>query len=1222
MTRIAEVTGLSADVFVIGRDGRERLLQAGDRLEPGETLHAAAGAGAELLMADGQILQLESGQELGLDDSVAQTEATPTASEAALAPSTPEAVLQALEWGVDLTRELEPTAVGDASGGGEGSSFVRLLRIVEGVEPQAYEFSLGPWPAVQDVKLGAVVAAEEAPPVVSLLGGASGVEGYSAEFTVGFSINPVTPVDVTLKLGKGGDSATKGDDYTDTAVYAADGRLLATVAADGTFTLVALTEDTRFYVKTTDDAVDENSEQLTATITGSGAGATVSATHYEATALITDNDVSPTVEDFTSYVSEEGLVAGIPDAQGSRNSPGNDHTNLAGDSTGGLAITRNGTTPLTIELINPVSSVLGATNLSWAHDGANQAVLIGSDAGGEVIRVTLNGGSTDVGRSGATVPYTVVLSRPIQHSMAGAGTAGEDTASLDLKVRISDGVNPPDIGTIAIVIEDDSPQANPDADSLSSIQLLAEEGDVITSAGTAGGTGGSGVDAAGADGSATVLGVTAGIGIVSAGVGLGTVVNGAYGQLTMAADGAYRYQLDTSDATVAELLALDVGESRTDTFSYLIQDGDNDTSSTTLTLTINAVNDLPTATQANDNADPINPGTGNDRVYESHLPAGTNPSAPVVDPQGLSLDRHATGTIALQDPDGLADIQGVRFQTTVSGAGQTHDFTDAQLEAIVLSTPSTHQSFATQNGVVTLMAYHATTGVITYRFELTSPATDMPGTPDPIESNQFTVATRDETVSYSAPATVTIEIVDDMPQAERDNAVVVPTLVLDESTTAATPLIGGQADGIDTASANFSRNFKPVIFGADGPASSDSVRYSLSLDGSSVSSGLFALNPAATDGKGLQILLTQSGDTISGQADGQTYFEITVVARGADAGQVTFALKGGHHNLWHGDQTNPDDPVSLMLANPAELQLWQTVTDGDGDQARAHIDLGQEVFSIQDDGPVARHDASGQPSDYLSLANGFGTDGGHVDSITLEGTTYAWNDSGSGIDVTGGVSHLGSFDGSTHRLVVNLAAGGQFAVDMDDGRYDLPIRPTAGVSFDVDYTLIDNDGDRAGSDMQVWLGEDGNDILPGSSGDDLLIGGAGNDLLTGGVGADVFQWQLGDQGTTAIPVVDRVDFTPAEQDRLDLRDLLTGEHGTEGGAWNLQDYLSFGAEGGRLILRVDHDGSGPAGVTQKVVFESFPSLTDLVATLPGYSGTTDAELIKKLVEQGSLKLDL
>ena len=70
------------------------------------------------------------------------------------------------------------------------------------------------------------------------------------------------------------------------------------------------------------------------------------------------------------------------------------------------------------------------------------------------------------------------------------GAAGEDTTSLDLTVSISDGVNPSDTGTISILIKDDSPQANPDADSLFSDSLVAETGNVITGAGTAGGLGG------------------------------------------------------------------------------------------------------------------------------------------------------------------------------------------------------------------------------------------------------------------------------------------------------------------------------------------------------------------------------------------------------------------------------------------------------------------------------------------------------------------------------------------------------------------------------------------------------------------------------------------------------------------------------------------------------------------------------------------------------------
>ncbi len=133
-------------------------------------------------------------------------------------------------------------------------------------------------------------------PTVALVGGASGEEGYSAKFTVDFSINPVSPVSVTLTLGKAGDSATFGTDYTGTAVYNAAGELLATVAADGTFTLTGLTGDTDFYVKTTDDVLDENSEFLTATITDASGETTVSTTAASATATITDNDELPPIE--------------------------------------------------------------------------------------------------------------------------------------------------------------------------------------------------------------------------------------------------------------------------------------------------------------------------------------------------------------------------------------------------------------------------------------------------------------------------------------------------------------------------------------------------------------------------------------------------------------------------------------------------------------------------------------------------------------------------------------------------------------------------------------------------------------------------------------------------------------------------------------------------------------------------------------------------------------
>jgi VCBS repeat-containing protein len=65
-----------------------------------------------------------------------------------------------------------------------------------------------------------------------------------------------------------------------------------------------------------------------------------------------------------------------------------------------------------------------------------------------------------------------------------------------------------------------------------------------------------------------------------------------YGQLTLAADGSYSYELDNADPTVNDL---QLGHSLTDVFTYDISDGHGGTASTTLTITIHGSNRPPVA---------------------------------------------------------------------------------------------------------------------------------------------------------------------------------------------------------------------------------------------------------------------------------------------------------------------------------------------------------------------------------------------------------------------------------------------------------------------------------------------------------------------------------------------------------------------------------------------------------------------------------------------------
>ncbi|WP_184681658.1 DUF5801 repeats-in-toxin domain-containing protein, partial [Pseudomonas fluvialis] len=163
--------------------------------------------------------------------------------------------------------------------------------------------------------------------------------------------------------------------------------------------------------------------------------------------------------------------------------------------------------------------------------------------------------------------------------------------------------------------------------------------------------------------------------------------------------------------------------------------------------------------------------------------------------------------------------------------------------------------------------------------------------------------------------------------------------------------------GVASVSANFADNFAAVTdYGSDGPGSTS---YSLQLSGSNVGSGLYVLDSSDKTtadgdgiGRGAQIVLNQSGDTITGSVGLINYFTITI---NPTSGVVTFTQL---NNIWHSNTGSDDDSSTLTLSNANLLQIVQTVTDADGDRDTASINLGNGVFSIEDDGPTAQPDAA------------------------------------------------------------------------------------------------------------------------------------------------------------------------------------------------------------------------------------------------------------------------
>ena len=70
----------------------------------------------------------------------------------------------------------------------------------------------------------------------------------------------------------------------------------------------------------------------------------------------------------------------------------------------------------------------------------------------------------------------------------------------------------------------------------------------------------------------------------------GTQSTGTYGTLTIGADGSYTY---TADQDAAD--ALDDGDTVTDVFTYTVTDENGETTTATITITVNGVNDTPVA---------------------------------------------------------------------------------------------------------------------------------------------------------------------------------------------------------------------------------------------------------------------------------------------------------------------------------------------------------------------------------------------------------------------------------------------------------------------------------------------------------------------------------------------------------------------------------------------------------------------------------------------------
>jgi Ca2+-binding RTX toxin-like protein len=235
-----------------------------------------------------------------------------------------------------------------------------------------------------------------------------------------------------------------------------------------------------------------------------------------------------------------------------------------------------------------------------------------------------------------------------------------------------------------------------------------------------------------------------------------------------------------------------------------------------------------------------------------------------------------------------------------------------------------------------------------------------------------------------------------------------------------------------------------------------------------------------------------------------------------------------------------------------------------------------------------------------------------LDNVNLTGANDAVtvHTKGSFDDVGEHASFSYTATGSSESATVGVDVAG-FTWNYSLGHYEL-----MGATDNAEIIVDDNDpyGD-------IINAKGGNDIVFGNGGNDILIGGTGSDILVGGTGADTFKWGLDD--ASASGTVDVIkDFSKAQGDVLDLKDLLQGEHSTTTYGWsghdaNLDSYLNFTQSGANTVLTVtDTNGSSAGGNSQTIVFENANLFTQFAAT----AGDSH-DLIAKMLTAQALKTD-
>ncbi|WGM40072.1 VCBS domain-containing protein [Caulobacter sp. NIBR1757] len=562
---------------------------------------------------------------------------------------------------------------------------------------------------------------------------------------------------------------------------------------------------------------------------------------------------------------------------------------------------------------------------------------------------------------------------------------------------------------------------------------------------------------------------------------LGSALAGAYGSLTLNADGSYAYVVDNGNATVNALRT--AGETLTETFTYTMRDAVGVTSTTTLTITLQGANDAPVAGDDLGDATDGGPnGSGNVLTNDSDVDGGDARTVSAVTGGAVgSAFAGQYGTLTL-NANGTWSyvVNGANAAVAALGASQT--LTDSFTYTVrdtagAIDTASLDITVHGINDapVLDLQASRGGTGTVVGFGDSTGAVSIIPA--DVLIDDPDDTVLTSATLRLTNPSSGDRLAIGNLPAL----AALGITASAYDSGTGILTLTGPASESA------FQQALHLVTFNSTNPSPPLGDR----LIQVTVTDGLATSNIAVAT---VQVVArmtlygTAGADNLTGNVGGDT-----LLGRAGDdllkgmGGNDQLNGEAGIDRLYGGDGND-----RLVGGDDADSLYGEAGDDNlSGDAGDDRLNGGDGDDSL----------AGGAGKDILTAGAGNDTLRGDDDDDTLNGEAGADRlYGGAGADrLNGGID--GDF------LYGDAGDDTLTGFDGDDTL-------TGGAGADKIYGNLGADRAYGGDDNDQILGDAGGDTLNGDGGDDKIYGGDDNDVLNGGIGNDFLRGDAGDDKLT------------------------------------------------------------------------------------------------------------